>query len=97
MAYKNKNKQRNYQKVWLQSKRKEWENIMHNLKINGCAICGYDECDAALVFHHTNPEDKKFGIRVAQFSIANKKITDEINKCILLCANCHSIIEYGEN
>jgi len=42
--------------------RKEYHKILHNLKINGCAICGYNECDDALAFHHVNPEDKKFSL-----------------------------------
>lgn len=50
MAYKNKNKQKQYQKTWLQSKRKEWQNVMHNLKINGCAICGKQPIET----HHEN-------------------------------------------
>ena len=93
--YKDKNKQREYQKLWLQGKRKEWQNIMHSLKINGCAICGYSKHNAALQFHHTNPQNKKFNICIGQFTKANNILANEVNKCILLCANCHSIIEYG--
>jgi len=63
------------------------KTILHEIKINGCAICGYNKCDAALDFHHVNPEDKKFEI-IAD-SITNKNFIAELNKCILLCANCH--------
>ena len=70
--------------------------IMHELKLNGCAICGYDECDASLDFHHVNPEDKSNNIQKIISSCDNKKIANELNKCILLCANCHRKIHWGE-
>lgn len=63
------------------------EKILHELKINGCAVCGYDKCNAALDFHHVNPEDKKFQLTIDKMS--KKDLADEFNKCILLCANCH--------
>ena len=72
------------------------KKIMKGLKINGCAICGYDKCDAALEFHHTNPEDKKFGVTLRSFSRTVKSIKEEINKCILLCSNCHKEIHNKE-
>jgi hypothetical protein len=64
--------------------------IVTELKSNGCSICGYKECESALIFHHTKPEDKKFELTIngiQRYSI--EKIGDEINKCILLCCNCH--------
>jgi len=65
------------------------ENIafLHELKINGCAICSYNKCDAALDFHHVNPKDKKF--TVGSNAITRRDLIDEVNKCILLCKNCH--------
>jgi hypothetical protein len=66
------------------------KQILHELKINGCAICGYNECDAALEFHHVNHGDKLFclsAIGIKRHS--NNEIAKEINKCILFCANCH--------
>ena len=72
-------------------KRKQLLNV---LKVNGCAICGYNKCNAALDFHHSNPKDKKYHIN--QGMIARKDIIDELNKCILLCSNCHREIEETE-
>jgi len=67
--------------------------IWENLKSNGCAICGYDKYSGALGFHHTNPEDKKLGLNKKVFNYKNEILVEEINKCILLCANCHMEIE----
>lgn len=60
-----------------------------------CAICGYKKHLGALQFHHSNPEDKCFEINCKLIhdtkfrSLTNKQIAEEMNKCILLCANCH--------
>lgn len=55
-----------------------------------CADCGWIGNQAAFQFHHKNPHHKDFIIG----NVANKKwevIIREVNKCILLCANCHAI------
>ncbi len=54
-----------------------------------CSICGYNQCNSALDFHHRNPQDKTYAIS----NLANRKFDDdlkkELDKCDLLCANCH--------
>lgn len=71
--------------------------LMNELKINGCAICGYDKCVTALDFHHVNPQDKAFPVTASLgFWKKNEVITEEINKCILLCSNCHRELHYNE-
>jgi hypothetical protein len=73
------------------------KEILFNLKINGCAICGYDKCPYALDFHHVNPRTKKFNITRQQMtSKSDKKLKEELNKCILLCSNCHDEVEWGD-
>jgi hypothetical protein len=59
-----------------------------------CQICGYNRAITALDLHHLNPEDKEFGIG----AILNKDwelMNSEIQKCILVCANCHREIHEG--
>lgn len=57
-----------------------------------CERCGYNKCMNALQFHHTDPSKKDFNI--SQYTCSNKldldKVYQEIDKCILLCANCHA-------
>ena len=74
-------------------RKREWET-MHNLKINGCSICGYNKCDAALEFHHVIPKDRSFYFGFGNISRKDIDIINELNKCILLCANCHKEIHY---
>lgn len=54
-----------------------------------CSMCGYNKCLSALEFHHLDSEEKEFGIS-QKLSYENKeKILKEMEKCILVCSNCH--------
>jgi hypothetical protein len=59
-----------------------------------CALCGYGRCHAALHFHHVNDEDKLFGIS-GKHALSWSKIKQELDKCVLLCANCHAEVHAG--
>ncbi|MBU0635299.1 MAG: HNH endonuclease [Candidatus Omnitrophica bacterium] len=54
-----------------------------------CELCGYSRCVDALEFHHLNGNSKEFGISSKGYTRSWSKVRDEINKCLLLCANCH--------
>jgi len=60
-----------------------------------CQICGYNKCNAALHFHHIDPQGKDFCISSALTSW--KRIQRELDKCILLCANCHYETHDGQH
>jgi len=69
---------------------------------NECTECGYSRCDAALEFHHTDPSQKDFSISNAGNTRSWQRVREELDKCILLCANCHrelhaEIITYKTN
>ena len=53
-----------------------------------CQICGYDKCDRALEFHHLNPANKRFSI-ASHIDRKMEMLYEEVDKCVLLCANCH--------
>ena len=58
-----------------------------------CEICGYNKCIEALQFHHSNPEEKEF--QVSSGNIRSwKEYWNEVQKCQLVCANCHAEIHY---
>ena len=57
-------------------------------KGGACVLCGYNKSHAALEFHHIDPHEKDIQIGV-KANIAWSKIKLEIDKCVLLCANCH--------
>ena len=59
-----------------------------------CSICKYSKCKQALEFHHINPSEKEF--RVSEMgTITEDKVIKELEKCMLVCANCHREIHYG--
>lgn len=60
-----------------------------------CNICGYKKCKRALVFHHIDPKTKSFGISARGFTRSWEKIKKELDKCIILCSNCHMEIHDG--
>ena len=61
-----------------------------------CQLCGYNKCQNALHFHHVNPSEKKFAISDSlRTTRTQQEIDDEINKCILVCSNCHVEIHSG--
>lgn len=53
-----------------------------------CERCGYAKILRALSFHHRDPATKSFTI-AGNHCLSWKKIQPELDKCILLCANCH--------
>ena len=61
-----------------------------------CERCGYNKCEGALQFHHLNPNEKDFNISHINLSrqFDKEKILKEVDKCILLCANCHAEEHY---
>jgi Homeodomain-like domain-containing protein len=60
-----------------------------------CERCGYDEHPAALQFHHLEPNLKEFSISNKGGTIAFARLQEEAEKCILVCANCHALLEWG--
>jgi hypothetical protein len=54
-----------------------------------CERCGYKKCQGALEFHHKDPSQKDFTIAHAKQRCFNEEIKRELDKCILLCSNCH--------
>ncbi len=58
-------------------------------KGGSCIKCTYDKCLAALEFHHRDPNEKDFSISKVLNHQWNEWITQELDKCDLLCSNCH--------
>lgn len=68
--------------------RKELKIKAVEYKGGKCEICGYSKSMSALEFHHTDPSIKEKNI--ARYSTRQwEKVVDELDKCILVCANCH--------
>lgn len=58
-----------------------------------CVRCGYDKCFDALEFHHTDPDTKEFSLGQAR-GYNYEKLKAEMDKCILVCRNCHAELHH---
>lgn len=70
-----------------------------NLLGGCCEICGYDKCIGSLQFHHKDPTKKSFKLADIQRNISKygmDVVTLEVQKCKLLCANCHGEYHYNQ-
>lgn len=63
----------------------------------GCCLkCGYNKYYGALAFHHLDCKTKKFTISdMIKRLYKIEDIIIEVNKCIILCHNCHSELHAG--
>lgn len=60
-----------------------------------CEVCGYNKCIGSLEFHHIDPsqKDPKWA------TMKNRPLENikcELDKCQLVCRNCHGEIHWGE-
>jgi hypothetical protein len=100
-----------YKKYWKDPKNKEKKylsakNRQIRIKLKcveymggGCSVCGYDKCIEALEFHHLDPKTKDKDLshgRGVDTRISFDNLKRELNKCILVCANCHREKHYEE-
>jgi DNA replicative helicase MCM subunit Mcm2 (Cdc46/Mcm family) len=83
---------RSYQ---VQKRRDNLKKMAVEYKGGKCEKCGYNKCLSALDFHHLEPEHKDFGISYKGITRKWESIKNEIDKCILVCANCHREIHMG--
>lgn len=68
----------------------EFAEYINALKLErGCADCGYREHPAALQFDHVRGE-KLFPLSAGRHR-ARRLVLAEIEKCDVVCANCHAI------
>jgi len=58
-------------------------------KGNVCEICGYCAYIGALDFHHVNPKNKLFALSSGGLRKPWIVVKAELDKCALLCSNCH--------
>lgn len=106
-AEENREYRQKYQKKWQEETRYstkwkykrilEWIPIVINIfgKVE-CFQCGYDKNFAAFHFHHRNPEEKEYKITSLLRSKVNSERKKELEKCEILCSNCH-IVKHLKN
>ncbi|MDD5342571.1 MAG: HNH endonuclease signature motif containing protein [Patescibacteria group bacterium] len=80
----------------VKKRRKNVREMAISYKGNRCEICGYRKCNEALEFHHQISK-KDFGISSKGYTRSWEKVKHELDKCVLLCANCHREAHAGKH
>ena len=77
-------------------RRQETQEWLWELKETLKCECGQNHI-ACLVFHHMDPKKKDIQIsNAAHNGWSKKRILKEIEKCKVLCANCHAILHWNK-
>ncbi len=72
------------------AKRRKHIKIMAVEYLGGkCIKCGYSKYPEVLEFHHKDPSTKEFNLGLNGLTRSWERTKKEIEKCDLLCANCH--------
>jgi len=86
--------------------KEEWESLSRNVRCRrrkqsmvaeikeseGCNNCGIDISPVALDLHHTDKDDKFMDVStMITQGYSYDRIRKEVEKCDILCANCHRI------
>lgn len=80
----------------VSNRRRKIKQLAIDYKGGKCEKCGYNKYVGALDFHHLDPNKKGFGIGNRGHCNSWDKVKVELDKCILVCANCHREI-HSEN
>ena len=73
----------------VRERQRQYKQECISYKGGKCVSCGYNKSIGALEFHHKDPSKKDFSISAQHCHSFGEKIKKELDKCILLCANCH--------
>jgi len=72
--------------------RQKW--IVYVKKFYGCRLCPENSI-CCLTFHHLDKATKNHEVCKAKSKYSKKTLREEINKCVVLCLNCHAKVEDG--
>lgn len=76
-------------KYYVSRRRKAIKLKAIEYKGSKCQKCGYNRCVDAFDFHHLDPNEKEFSPSRYGHCRSWERVKKELDKCILLCANCH--------
>lgn len=80
----------------IMERKREMRQWLEELKSKLKCPCGMSHI-AALTFHHNDPEEKDLEIsKVVAHGWKKERILKEMEKCTVLCRNCHAILHWNE-
>jgi hypothetical protein len=72
--------------------KQKWKDFKDTLS---CLECGTNH-PATLDFHHIDPEMKNKGVHQLVRAKSYRRALEEVEQCVVLCANCHRVYHYNE-
>lgn len=86
------NRERRQQAANERNRKRKAEMVNH---FGGkCHDCGGVFPQCVYEFHHLDPSQKDVNPSAA-LSWSKDRMWDELNKCVMLCANCHKVRHFG--
>jgi len=80
-----------YTRKVYEEQRDKVNKVRSDLKSGGCIVCGYNRCETALEFHHTNNDKERSPSAINTI----KALLEEASKCVVVCAVCHRELHAG--
>lgn len=75
--------------------RKQRKLDLIDYKGGKCERCGLESnIPTIYAFHHKNPDEKDFALSKKGHTHSWEKCIIEVDKCMLVCQNCHAIIHH---
>ena len=88
---------------WYENRKKNRTTLRRSKKAefvqkfnSTCSKCKLTFPDYVFEFHHLDPETKE-KTPSQLFMLSDEKIEAELQKCIMVCSNCHKIIHHEDN
>lgn len=78
--------------IAVSNRRRKIKQMAVEYKGGKCTKCGYNKYVGALEFHHLDPTQKDFSVSAKGHCTSWEKVKIELDKCILVCSNCHKEI-----
>ena len=79
--------------IRIQIEKKDLQNFINTIKTSkGCSYCGETDF-ACLDFHHMGEKESEIA-RAIHNGWSKERLLKEINKCIVICSNCHRKLHY---
>lgn len=78
---------------------KDWRKRTKQKMVNAfggiCCVCKESFPQELYDFHHVDGE-KEFGLASIMANCTSwERIIEELRKCVMVCSNCHRLVEYG--
>jgi hypothetical protein len=81
---------RQYQKDYYIPRYAQARELINRSKTRPCFDCGIQYAPWVMQFDHRDPLNKNFTIGVSGFRRSPFSIKEEMEKCDVVCANCHA-------